>query len=125
MRRLLLRWLLPAIALFGAIFALIEASAVGSSATCPGCGTESVRVHGRYHRSLRDTPLGGARVVIRLRIRRFLCATAGCGRRTFAEQIDGLTSPHARYSPPLRAALTCIAVAAVGRPGARLAVYHT
>jgi transposase len=100
---------------------LIEASAAGSSATCPGCGTESVRVHGRYQRSLRDTPLGGAPVVIRLRIRRFLCTAADCGRRTFAEQIDGLTSPHARYSPPLRAALTCIAVAAAGRPGARLA----
>ena len=100
---------------------MIEARAAGSSATCPGCGAESVRVHGRYQRSLRDTPLGGAAVVIRLRIRRFICAAVGCARRTFAEQISGLTSPHARYSPPLRAALTGIAVALAGRPGARLA----
>ena len=36
-------------------------------------------------------------------------------------QIPGLTAPHARYSPPLRAALTAIAVALAGRAGARLA----
>jgi hypothetical protein len=79
-------------------------------------------VHGRYQRSLRDTPLGGTSVVIRLQIRRFLCTSGGCVRRTFAEQISELTTPHARYSPPLRTALTCIAVALAGRPGARLAL---
>jgi transposase len=100
---------------------VIEASAAGSSAACPGCGAESIRVHGRYQRSLCDTPLGGAAVVIRLQIRRFICAAAGCARRTFAEQISGLTTPHARYSPLLRAALTAVAVALAGRPGASLA----
>jgi transposase len=100
--------------------ALVARSAA-ASAVCPGCGTPSTRVHGRYQRCLRDTPLGGVPVVIRLQVRRFACRTAGCGRRTFAEQIPGLTTPHARYSPPLRAALTTIAVAVAGRAGARLA----
>lgn len=45
----------------------------------------------------------------------------GCARVTFVEQIDGLTGPHAHYSPPLRIALTAIALALAGRPGARLA----
>jgi transposase len=60
-------------------------------------------------------------VVIRLTVRRFVCDATGCGRRTFAEQVPGLTTPHARYSPPLRSALTATAVVPAGRAGARLA----
>lgn len=100
---------------------MIKARPTASGAVCPDCGTESVRVHGRYQRRLRDTPLGGTLVEIELQIRRFVCEQGGCPRRTFAEQITGLTTPHARYSPPLRAALTSIAVALAGRAGARLA----
>lgn len=59
--------------------------------------------------------------MIRLQVRRLVCRHAGCARVTFVEQISGLTSPHSRYSPPLRAALTAIGVALAGRPGARLA----
>ncbi|HZO65951.1 MAG TPA: ISL3 family transposase [Kribbellaceae bacterium] len=86
----------------------------------PGAATAS-RVHGRYQRTLRDCPLAGTPVVIRLTVRRFICQTAACPRRTFAEQVPGLTTPHARYSPLLRGALTAIAVALAGRAGARLA----
>jgi transposase len=60
-------------------------------------------------------------VAINLTVRRFVCDTAACDRRTFAEQVPGLTTPHARFSPPLRRALTMIAVALAGRAGARLA----
>jgi transposase len=78
-------------------------------------------VHGRYPRVLRDAPLAGTPIAIRLTVRRFICDAASCQRRTFAEQLPGLTTPHARYSPPLRAALTAIAVALAGRAGVRLA----
>jgi hypothetical protein len=61
-------------------------------------------------------------VVIRLLVRRFVCAEQGCGRSTFAEQVTGLSAPHARYTPPLRAALTTIAIALAGRAGAWMAV---
>lgn len=100
---------------------VIEARSGRARAACPDCGTESARVHGRYHRQLTDTALAGRPVVIRLLVRRLLCRQAGCARTTFVEQIPGLTSPYSRYSPPLRAALTAIAVALAGRPGARLA----
>ena len=53
----------------------------------------------------------GRPVVIRLQVRRFVCAESGCARVTFTEQIPGLTTLHARYTPPLRAALTSIVVA--------------
>jgi transposase len=100
---------------------VIRARVAASSASCPDCGAVATQVHGRYRRSLRDAPLGGTPVMIRLQIRRFVCGTADCRRRTFAEQIPGLTTPYARYSPPLRAALTSIAIALAGRAGARLA----
>jgi transposase len=100
---------------------IIESRSALPAASCPGCGAISARVHGRYRRRLCDAPLGGTPVVVALQVRRFVCATAHCARRTFTEQISGLTTPHARYSPPLRAALTAIAVALAGRAGVRTA----
>ncbi|MEU1090250.1 hypothetical protein ABZ401_26110 [Streptomyces sp. NPDC005892] len=40
---------------------------------------------------------------------------------TFAEQIAGLTTPHSRYTPLLRAVLTHIGLALAGRAGVRVA----
>jgi len=90
-------------------------------ARCTGCGMPSWRVHGRYIRRLADAPLGGAFVVIELMVRRFKCLNSPCPAVTFAEQVPGLTSPHARYTPLLRSALVSIALCLAGRPGARLA----
>src|SRR5258708_352233 len=44
-----------------------------------------------------------------------------CGTVTFAEQVAGLTSPHARYTPLLRGMLVSISVSLAARPGAKLA----
>jgi transposase len=81
----------------------------------------SGRVHSRYSRRLADAPVGGRRVMIRLTVRRFFCQAPGCKRRTFAEQVEGLTTRYARRTPPLAAALGAVAAALAGRPGARLA----
>lgn len=99
----------------------LRASCPSLPARCTGCRMPSWRVHGRYVRRLSDAPLGGAAVVIELTVRRFKCLNPACPAVTFAEQIPGLTSPHARYTPLLRAALTSIALFLAGRPGARLA----
>ncbi|MFG2526158.1 ISL3 family transposase [Streptomyces sp. NPDC048527] len=88
---------------------------------CTSCAMPSWRVHGRYWRRLADAPLGGAPVVIEFMVRRFKCLNSRCSAVTFAEQVSGLTSPHARYTPLLRAVLTSIALTLAGRPGARLA----
>ncbi|ONI92640.1 hypothetical protein ALI22I_02980 [Saccharothrix sp. ALI-22-I] len=87
---------------------------------CPRCGAVSGRVHGRYRQRLADVALGGTRTVLALTVRRFKCLNAGCGAVTFAEQVAGLTSPHARYTPLLRDALASVAVAMAARAGARL-----
>jgi hypothetical protein len=93
----------------------------GAEGTCPRCGATSARVHSRYERQLADAPAGGQRVVIRLRVRRFFCLTPQCPARTFAEQVEGLTSAYARRTPLLRGMLEAIGLALAGRAGARLA----
>jgi len=99
----------------------VWASARADTAACGSCGHGSARVHSRYERRLADTAIGGRRVVLRLRVRRFFCDDHDCAARTFAEQIPGLTSRYARRSPLLHKLLEAIGLALAGRAGARLA----
>jgi transposase len=89
--------------------------------TCPRCQAVSCRVHSRYARRLADAAVGGQRVMIRLAVRRFFCDAADCPARTFAEQVDGLTTAYARRTLLLQGMLEAIALALAGRAGARLA----
>lgn len=80
---------------------LVLARAKAATAACPGCGTVSGRVHSRYERRLADAAVGGRQVEVLLTVRRFFCTSPGCMARTFAEQVDGLTSRYARKTPLL------------------------
>jgi transposase len=100
---------------------LVLARARVITAECPQCGTVSGRVHSRYQRRLADAAVGGRQVEIRLAVRRFFCPDPGCKRKTFAEQVDGLTTRYARKTPLLAGVLGRIAVALAGRAGSRLA----
>jgi hypothetical protein len=70
--------------------------------------------------SLADTAVGGQPVSIRLKVRRFVCARASCPRRTFVEQVDGLTIRYGRHSVLLRRMLQAVGLALAGRAGARM-----
>jgi transposase len=59
-------------------------------------------------------------VLICLTVRRFFCPVPACARVTFAEQVGGLTSRHARRTPGLTGVLQAVALALGGRAGARL-----
>ena len=100
---------------------VIHAAPKAASVNCQGCEVATQRVHDRYVRRLTDVALGGRKVLIRVRVRRFVCVSAGCPVRTFVEQISGLTSRYARRSPPLRTMLEAIGLALCARAGARLA----
>jgi transposase len=78
-------------------------------------------VHSRYERRLLDTAVAGQETMIHLRVRRFVCANAGCVKKTFAEQVPGLTTRYGRRSTGLTAVLRAVALALGGRAGARLA----
>lgn len=99
----------------------VEVAAKQTSAACPGCGVTSIRIHSRYRRCLTDVAIGGHLVEIGIRVRRFFCPGDDCPAVTFVEQVDGLTSRHARRSPVQRQMLEAIGLALAGRAGARLA----
>lgn len=77
-------------------------------------------MHSRYWRVLAEPAIGGRQTLLKVRIRRFFCDDTVCGRRTFAEQVPGVTAPYARRTPLLRGILEKIALVLGGRPGARM-----
>ncbi|WP_273700067.1 ISL3 family transposase [Actinomadura graeca] len=101
----------------------ISAQTTTSEARCPTCGSVSRYRHGRYRRRLDDVTVGGRRTVIDLAVQRFRCAADGCPRRTFTEQIEGLTERFARRTPRLRRVFERFMQVLAGRPAARLTQY--
>jgi transposase len=87
---------------------------------CPDCGRGSARVHSRYSRTLADVAVGGRPVLIGLSVRRLFCDSPCCGRRTFVEQVEGLTVRYQRRSPLLQHLVEMAGVLLAGRGGARL-----
>ncbi|MFE7268862.1 ISL3 family transposase [Streptomyces sp. NPDC057592] len=106
-------------AAFGTVEVVARGRAAG--AACPDCGRFSGRVHDRYQRRLKDLPLAEQGFVIRLTVRRFICGSADCPRRTFAEPFARLAAPYARFTTRLNRALERVGLALAGRAGARLA----
>jgi transposase len=99
----------------------VDAQCTMAGGSCPGCGIWSTRVHSSYLRFPADVPSGGRRVVLRLRVRRFRCRNTVCPRRTFVEQISGLTRRYSQRTERLRSTLAALGLALAGRAGARLA----
>ncbi|BBC30454.1 IS6 family transposase [Streptomyces graminofaciens] len=106
-----------------AVFGTVDVAARGraAGAACPDCCRFSKRVHDSYQRRLKDLPLAGQSVVIHLTVRRFICGTDSCPRRTFAEPFAQLTAPYARSTSRLGHVLERVGLALAGRAGARLA----
>jgi hypothetical protein len=90
-----------------------------------GCEAASRRVHSRYERRLLDTAIGGCEVVVCLKVRQFLYMEPGCAKATFAEQVSGLTSRHARRTPVVTALLAAVALALGGPADARMSGHST
>ncbi|WP_346012453.1 transposase family protein [Streptomyces sp. SID3343] len=88
-----------------------------AGAACPACGSCSGRVHSGHERRITDAAVGGRRVVVRLRVRRFRCDAPTCSRTTFVEQVAGLTCPYGRRSARLHSVLTAVALTLAGRVG--------
>jgi transposase len=98
----------------------VLARTCGSQASCPACGMSSRRVHSSYERRLANTAVSVQQTLIRLRVRRFACVTGSCPKKTFAEQVPGLTSRYARRTAGLSRLLGRVALTLGGRAGARL-----
>ncbi|MFF4259772.1 transposase [Streptomyces sp. NPDC001663] len=59
-------------------------------------------------------------MVIELTVRRLFCDASRCSRRTFAEQVEGLTVRYGRYTPLLLEMLQAVGLALADSAGARL-----
>ncbi|WP_107016622.1 transposase family protein [Streptomyces dioscori] len=99
----------------------IGALRTARQATCRGRGCVSGRIHGSHLRFPRDLRTAGKSVVVALRVRRFVCAEGSCPRRTFAEQVPGLTRRFGRRTERLRSTLISVGLALAGQAGARMA----
>src|SRR5215472_15433337 len=96
----------------------LHLSATRYSAACPLCGRRSRRVQSTYERTLHDLPWCGTTLILRVRVRRFVCGAPQCPRRIFAERFPTLASPRARLTERLRAALQQVGLALGGQAGA-------
>src|SRR6266851_5168230 len=86
---------------------------------CPDCLHPTLRVHGRYWRTLADLPWATTPVRLRLHVRRFWCETPSCERQTFTERLSELAPHYARTTARLHHIQTDIGLALGGTAGAR------
>ena len=101
---------------------LIIARPTASDAACPECGQRSGQVHSNYDRRLMDLPSHGRAVHLRIRVRRFRCASVTCPRRIFGEPLaDSIAPRAARRTARLEGVVHHLGIALGGRPAANLA----
>lgn len=103
---------------FGYVVALAGRSSGGA---CPKCGVVSVRVHSRFERRVRDLPIQGERVLVRLACRKFVCGNTRCRQRIFCERFGTALPAFARMTARLEATLAALSLATSANLAARLA----
>jgi transposase len=91
-----------------------------NSAVCPGCQSISHARHSRYWRSLKDLPVQGTQVILRLHLGRWRCRNAGCRQRIFTERLSKVCAPYAQQTKRASEIIVAMGHALGGRPGQRL-----
>jgi len=99
----------------------VEVISTQPCARCPGCGTPPDAVHCQYQRTVHDVPCGGRKVVLRLKVRKFVCRVSTCPRKVFAERLPDLVHPWARISNRLLQELQALGLSASAEVSERLA----
>lgn len=90
-------------------------------ALCPKCNAESVHIHSRYIRIVKDLPCFGLSVKINLKAKRFFCLNLGCNQQIFCERLKAVVKERGQFSIKLNQIMSFIALANGGEMGARLA----
>jgi transposase len=98
----------------------VRARTRDEAVACPGCGTQTARVHGYHERTAADVPVDGRRVLVRVRVRRMRCPVTGCKVQTFREQVPGVLDRYQRRTTRLTGQVSAVARELAGRAGARL-----
>jgi transposase len=87
---------------------------------CPGCGTETARVHEYRERTAADVPVDSRRVLVKVKVRRMRCAALDCAVQTFREQVPGVLDRYQRRTTRLTGQVSAVARELAGRASARL-----
>jgi transposase len=98
----------------------VRARTRDGAVACPGCGTQTARVHGYHERTAADVPVDGRRVLVRVRVRRMRCPALDCKVQTFREQVPGVLDRYQRRISLLTAQVSKVARELAGRASARL-----
>lgn len=93
-----------------------------SSALCPSCGIASHSRHSRYWRQIRDLPMQGTSVTLKLQLGRWRCRNRECVRRIFTERVASILLPHAQRTNRLAEISLLVGRALGGRAGQRLLI---
>jgi transposase len=99
---------------------VVRARTRSGAVACPGCGTETARVHGYHERTAADVPVDGRRVLVKVRARRMRCPALDCKVQTFREQVPGVLERYQRRISRLTARVSAVARELAGRASARL-----
>ena len=91
-----------------------------AAVACPGCATETARVHEYRERTAADIPVDGRRVLARVRVRRMRCPVLDCRMQTFREQVPGVLDRYQQRISRLTAQVSAVARELAGRASARL-----
>jgi len=87
---------------------------------CPLCGTCSERRHAWYYRTLRDLPVQGVPLIIRLKTRKWRCRVPNCDRSVFTERLPSLAAPRARQTDAIADILAAMGHGAGGEVSRKL-----
>jgi hypothetical protein len=89
--------------------------------TCLACGQKSRSRHSRYVRILRDLPIFGAVVSLKVNVSRWRCRNSECKVRFFADGLVGVADSRSRRTCRADAIIRSLGQALGGLPGQRLA----
>lgn len=90
-------------------------------AVCPRCNAESVHIHSRYIRIVKDLPCLGLEVKLSIKAKRYFCLNLGCNQQIFCERLKTVVKERGRFSIKLNQMMSFIALANGGELGAKLA----
>jgi hypothetical protein len=98
----------------------VRARTRDGAGACPGCGTETARVHEYRERTVADVSADSRRVLVKVRVRRMRCSVTECPRQTFREQVPGVLDRYQRRTTRVTAQVSAVARELAGRASARL-----
>ena len=101
----------------------VSAAASPAEATCPDCGVVSTARHSSYLRHLKDLPVQGRPVRLRVRVARWRCRNPGCERQIFCQRLNEVADKHARETKRFGEIIQLLGHAMGGRPGERLGTH--